>query len=82
MRLLALKVTGTSYAVAWSRTISMPGSKPDSNPPLLEHGQMYLLDANNNILAFATSTGKPGQSYHPHVTGSIGSFAFVFAQAG
>ncbi len=75
--LLALKVIGSSYSVGWSQTLHLPAGTPPSNPTILENNLIYILNSNNDILAFQADNGEQGPDYHPPVSAPIGSFMFV-----
>lgn len=77
MRLLALKVTSTSHTIAWSKNVHLLEGKPDGISPDIEQGRIYLLDSNNNILAFQADSGGVAHGYHPSVGVSIEAFSLV-----
>ena len=77
MRLLALKVSSTSHSIAWSKNIHLTAGKPDGIGPDIQQDQLYLLDSDNNLLAFQAATGDHAQTYHPQVAAIITGFSLV-----
>lgn len=77
MRLLALKASSTSHTIAWSKDISFTEGKPDGSAPEIQQNQLYLIDSNNDILAFQAGTGVQTQRFHPPFAATIIAFSLV-----